>query len=82
MSVILNRLRETVTNQSKHPVFNVTSRPPTKEEIVQAPPQHPFSRKQSKEKILLDNRDLFQMGVSFNVEYDPYPHGDSDNESN
>ena len=75
MPILLEQLRDTMLKHPMHPALNVTSRPPTKEEISRAPLHHTLSwqkKGESVEKSLVDNPDLFQLGVPFNVKFSPY----------
>ena len=61
---------------------NVTSRPPTKEEIRQAPLHHTFwSEGDPPPGCLLENPELFQLGLPFHVEYNPFRHGYRDSDA-
>ena len=71
MTTVLDRLQHTMKEHPNHPGSNVTSRPPTKEEISRAthPPRGYGGSEDSSEDYLLNNPDLFQRGVPFRVEY-------------
>lgn len=74
MTTVLDRLQHTMQEHPTNPAFNVTSRPPTKEEIYRASHSPPGGynsgvSEDNSEDYLLNNPDLFQLGVPFRVEY-------------
>ena len=84
MSDVLDELRDTMLKHPMHPAFNVSSRPPTDEEVFRAPlkPTYKYAREEDcYEGSLLANPELFQLGVPFNVEYSPFTSGDRDDDA-
>ena len=69
MEIILAQVQETMLDHPMHP-SNITSRPPTKEEISRA-----------SEESLLDNPDLFQLGVPVDVHFRPYAYAGRDSDA-
>ena len=72
MEIILARVEETILEHPMHP-SKVTSRPPTKEEISRAWEENLLA--------LLDNPDLFQLGVPVDVDFRPYTDACRDSEA-
>ena len=88
MPIVLEQLREIMLKHPMQPAFNVKSRPATKEEISRAPLEHIFhwditedNKNRIVKNFLLENCELFQLGVPFNVKFEPFRSGGRDSEA-
>ena len=85
MPIVLAQLQDVMLKHPMNPALNVTSRPPTKEEISRAPHtwvcRYEQKKDESAENNLVDIPDLFQLGVPFNVKYRGFESGGRDSQA-